>query len=687
MKTFILKAIMLLMLMPISVYAQDVKFEWARVFGDKDEDYLTAIAVDDAGNVYATGMFTGRVDFDPSDSVYNLETVNNPNSYSNSDIFIAKYDSIGNFVWAKQIGSAISDLGNSIAVDEAGNVVVTGSFCRIVDFDPGPEEFKLTVTGDTVAGTSDIFVCKFDSAGNFLWARNMGGVIIDIGKSVTLDRSGNIYTTGLFIAEGDFDPGNDTFKLVSPYAPYTECNIFLSKLDPNGNFIWAKRMGGQFKSWGNSIAVDDFENVYTTGRFDSIGDFDPGMTNFNMASNGKEDIFISKLDSDGNFVWAKQIGGSLTDEANFITVDYQGNLIITGSFQGQVDYDPGTGILLHNAVQGADVFIEKLNSNGELIWMKTFAGVEHCLGKSITTDPLGNIYSTGTFSYKIDFDPGTEEFFLQTTTKNVVGDTVIGNYDVYISKLDENGNFIWAKRIGALNMGNNHGNSIKVDITGSIYTAGWMQGTSDFDPEPDTTKIFGKGMRDIFIHKMSQQPFFAAPSGLRVQTQDDGFALLQWKDNSTNEVGFIIEKNMAGAGWIILDSVSNNITSFIDRTAKSGAVLTFYRVSAYNDSGNSGYSRTSVVDLALSINDAMSLDEIEVFPNPTSGRIIIETPFKNEQNIQIEIYTLEGNLLKEFSSMPQSKLHIDLSDQPQGTYLLKLTSGAESFMAKVNIVR
>ncbi len=206
----------------------------------------------------------------------------------------------GNFVWAKRIsGGTSEDGGNSIAVNSIGNVTTTGYFTNTADFDPGNGTYNFT------ANYHDIFVSTLDASGNFLWAKQFARVSFtssdfSSGRSVALDATGNVYTTGYFTHIYDFDPGNGIYNLDSEVGGY----IFVSKLDPSGNFIWAKQMGGGSIATdsGNSIAVDANGNVYTTGAFYYTADFDPGSGTFYLTASGVyADIFVSALDASVKF--------------------------------------------------------------------------------------------------------------------------------------------------------------------------------------------------------------------------------------------------------------------------------------------------------------------------------------------------------------------------------------------------
>jgi len=184
----------------------------------------------------------------------------------------------------------------------------------------------------------------------------MVGTGYDQGNSIFLDLLGNVYSTGMFQGTCDFDPGVGTFTLTSIGG----WDSYVSKLDASGNFIWAKQLGGISNDYGYSLTVDTVGNVYTTGTFKNTVDFDPGVGTFSMASVGNSDIFISKLNSSGNFVWAIQIGDTSVDIANSIAVDVSGNVYSTGSFKYKPDFDPGPGTFTLTAFGNTDGFIHKI---------------------------------------------------------------------------------------------------------------------------------------------------------------------------------------------------------------------------------------------------------------------------------------------------------------------------------------
>ncbi|HCQ16578.1 MAG TPA: hypothetical protein DIU20_09965, partial [Cryomorphaceae bacterium] len=374
------------------------------------------------------------------------------------------------------------------------------------DFDPGTATFNLTSTG-----FSDVFISKLDPAGNFIWAKKLGGTGYDGSRSITTDAFGNVYTTGFFQGTVDFDPGTATFNLTS--AGFSDA--FISKLDTAGNFVWAKKWGGVENDQAFSITTDASGNVYTTGYFQGTVDFDPATATFNLTSAGKSDVFISKLDTAGNFVWAKKWGGVEDDQTFSITTDASGNVYTTGYFQGTVDFDPATATFNLTSAGFSDAFISKLDTAGNFMWAKRLGGAEGVQAWSITTDASGNVYTTGFFRGTCDFDPGTGTFNLISA----------GVMDVFISKLDTAGNFVWAKQLG----GTHHdiGTSITTDASGNVYTTGSFEAdTVDFDPGAGTYNLISAGLIDVFISKLDATGNFVWAKKLGGANSEAGLSII-----------------------------------------------------------------------------------------------------------------------------------------------------------------
>jgi len=312
-------------------------FLWAKSQGGTLGDVAFSIAISTAGIFYSTGYFAGTSDFDPGPGVFNITAANL------TDTYISALDADGNFLWAKHLGGG-QNQALSITTNVLGNIIIAGLFSGTTDFDPGAGVTNLTTTG-----ADDIFILKLDAIGNFIWAKQAGGISADIPEAVALDPLGNVYATGRFNLTSDFDPGPGIFNLTTAGNTDGITDVFVLKLAPNGNFVWVKQMGSLAVDLGNDIATDAAGNIYTTGIFQNIADFDPGAAIFNLTSKGGSDIFISKLTTDGNFVWAVSFGSGSADRGEAIAADAAGSVYCAGNFLGQIDFDPGPGTAILDA--------------------------------------------------------------------------------------------------------------------------------------------------------------------------------------------------------------------------------------------------------------------------------------------------------------------------------------------------
>ena len=404
----------------LAKYDASGNYVWAkRIGGTTGFVSGDSLALDGSGNVFVTGSFNGAADFDPGSGTATLTPANAPNGTGSQDIFLAKYDASGNYVWAKSMGGTSTDIGNSLDLDGSGNVVVTGYFGTTVDFDPGAGTSNLTS-----ALAADIFLAKYDASGNYVWAKSMGGTGADIGNSLALDGSGNVVLTGSFNGPADFDPSTSTANLTNVGSS----DMFLAKYDASGNYVWAIGIGGTSLDNGYSLALDGSGNVVVTGRFSTTVDFDPSTSTANLTSAGISDIFLAKYDASGNYVWATRMGGTAYDQANSLVIDGSGNVVVTGRFQDIADFDPGAGTanLFSNA--SFDIFLAKYDASGNYVWAKGMGGSGQDQGNSLVLNGSGNVVVTGDFngqlgssSGTVDFDPGAGTTYLTSLSSSQNG--------------------------------------------------------------------------------------------------------------------------------------------------------------------------------------------------------------------------------------------------------------------------
>lgn len=376
------------------------------------------MAVDGMGNVYVAGGFSGNVDFDPGTGSSTTTAV------GSSDAFLLKLDRNGAYMYHRVFGGSALESISQVTLDRNNNILLTGKFASTTDFDPGTGVVNLTS-----AGGDDIFVEKLNNAGNFVWVKQMGGTSLDNGYALCTDNAGNIYSTGIFCGTADFDPGSGTFNLYTSPS-FRDC--FVSKLDSNGNFVWAVQMGSYVhEDIGYAIAVDAARNVYLAGSWEGSADFDPDASGtFTLTSNGGSfDMFVEKLNPSGNFVWAKQIGGTGSDGAYAMVLDTFTHVYITGSFTGTADFDPnsGTSNLTSASATQYDAFVLKMDTAGNYVWAGAIGGRGSDVGHGICLDGPGSIYTTGSCQDTVDFDPSVAVY-------NLPG---YAGTDIYTHKLNQ----------------------------------------------------------------------------------------------------------------------------------------------------------------------------------------------------------------------------------------------------------
>ena len=372
-----------------------------------------------------------------------------------------------NFEWAKRAGGGAFDFGHAVCTDSAGNVYVTGEFEITAYFNS---------TALVSAGLHDIFVAKYNSAGNLLWVKRAGGPGGDVGYGISLDGAGNLYLTGEFEGTANFDG-------ITLTAHSVVNEIFIAKYNSYGELQWVKNAGGTNTDKGFSISADAAGNSYLTGWFNNWAYFG----NQTLVSYGGKDIFVAKYNTGGEFQWVKQAGDTLDDEGKGIIVDDFGNVYATGLFTDKALFESTT--ITSNGSR--DIFIVKYNHSGNLQWVKNAGGSSSDAGRGITTDALGNIYVTGEFRSKSTF----ESIEIKSS----------GSADVFIACYDSLGNAIWVTNAGGNN--SDGGKSIGVDKFSNIYISGQFSDVAAFG-NATLTCTDSAGTTDAFIASYNKRGEF-----------------------------------------------------------------------------------------------------------------------------------------------------------------------------------
>ncbi|MBK9448523.1 MAG: SBBP repeat-containing protein [Bacteroidetes bacterium] len=386
------------------------------------------------------------------------------------------------YQWADRVGNAQnSETFAGLVSDEVGNTISVGTFRNTVDFDPGPGVFNLTPTSNNY----QTYILKLDAAGNFVWAKGLFSSGRIKPHSVATDPNGNIFVGGTFVGVADFDPGPGTYTQATTGWVIS----YVLKLDPNGNFLWAKMIdGSQDDDFSRAMTVDGAGSVYTTGRQANSTDYDPGSGTSILY--GANNVFIVKLSSAGTFLWVKGLGTTGVKDIFGIKADANGTFCITGSYDTTFDTDPGPGTnMITGSGGGTDAFIIKFDASGNHLWGRGIgAAGGNDGGLAVTFDPNGSALVTGYFATNlIDFDPGVGTAYEST----------IGGEDIFVLKLNDIGSYEWHAVMGGA--GTDRGIAIDTDPLGNVFTTGQFSSTVDFDPGATTQLWTSAGSQDAFV--------------------------------------------------------------------------------------------------------------------------------------------------------------------------------------------
>lgn len=370
---------------------------WAKTVGSgASSDEISSIAVDDSGNVYASGRVGYNVDFDPGPGIH-MQVL--------ESIYVLKLNANGDFVWVQGFDYVPYVFPDEqppeiycLKLDSQGNAYITGEFeSDIYYYDVNSSLVQISTNGD-----KDAFICKITNSGQIEWLKAIGGANKDIGTAVTVTRDDTLYFVGQYQGTVDFDLGAGQYNLTGVTAPnYSE---FLLKMTSDGNFVSAIKI---LSNYGHVavLATDSLGYIYAGGNFSYTVDFDPDPTvTNNLTATNFGDAFILKLSPDGNYKWVRRFGGPDIDDVRDIKIDKDNNINICGHFNGTGDYNPNTGVVNLQTNGSYDVFFAKVNTNGTYITAKSFGGPNgEALGAMAIDDDL-NIYFTAHYLGESDLD-------------------------------------------------------------------------------------------------------------------------------------------------------------------------------------------------------------------------------------------------------------------------------------------
>lgn len=427
--------------------------DWSYSFGGAGTNTAYDVAVDATGGVVVAGTFTGSM------NVGGALT-----SAGGFDVFLAKFDPTGAPVWSKRFGAAGPDQALGVTLDPAGNIIITGYFQGTVSFGG---------TALASKGGDDIFVAKFDAAGNPLWSRSYGTTRDDEGHDVVADGLGNLIITGHYGLALDFGGGTTPFV--------GSVDAFILKLDAGGAYQWNKVAGSTNLDEGFGVAVDASNNIAVTGSFFST----INLGGSNLVSAGLSDAFIVKYRADGTHLWSTRVGGSGISES------------------GQaVAMNAGGGVVVAGADRGA--FVVKYDADGVKQWIRNFTSTSSMQGLDVAIGPNGTIAMTGDLQGSTNFGGGPL--------------ASAGDDDIFIAVFDATGLHHWSQRYG--NTLDDWGYACAFDASNALIATGIFSSTVNFGG----SMLASLGNSDVYLVKFDDPvavdttpPLITCPGDIEVE--------------------------------------------------------------------------------------------------------------------------------------------------------------------------
>jgi len=638
-------------------------FMWEKTLGGGLQSEPTLfLDIDASGKIYTAANFDGLRDFDPGPGTYTFS------SLGFTDVFVGAFTNSGNLIWAKQIGGTDED-GSSHIISSgiSGDILVSGGFNTIIDFDPGP-----AISSFTSNGLQDGFVCRLSNSGNYIWAAQMGGVGNDINHGSKFDVQDNVLSVGSFISIVDFDPGPSQFTL----SALGIGNAFITKLSANGGFIFAKQFVGIMNnshSVAYSIIPDQLGNLYIEGVFtNSPIDFDPSISTFILTPFGSSsDIYITKLDPNGNFIWAKQFGGTMDTHGHVLCGDGAGNLYVTGRFKGTSDFDPGANTFTLSSINNLnDAFIFKLSlcadvplntsdyfvcagnsatlsatSSGSLTWYASQTSTSAIASGTIFITP---VLSTGTYTY-----------YAQASTCTLAGSRAPIIFNVAalpIVHIVSNPSILCI------------GNTATLSVSGAD-TFSWQAGASN------VTLAVSPIIISTYTAIGTNTTTGCANTATLLLNVSPKPTLLITSPQGTVCAGSKITLTANGANTYTWNNASQNTTISITPT-----ITTSFTLSGTNTiTGCSNITSTLVnVVPCLDIIERNFLLNIKLFPNPFHDYIILHA----DEEVILKIYTCLGEKIAE-EKVGIGEQKIDLINYSSGVYFMEVSNSYNFKILKI----
>ncbi len=463
-------------------------FVWAAHFGAaraQESDQIRDIGLDAKEQLFLLGSYQGKVDADPSPSVYSLD------AQGNEAYFLSKLDSAGTFQWARSIDGASGVLSAVLTTDPAGNSVVAGGFSGEIEVQNGTGFTPLSGEG----GNPGVFFASFNPEGSLNWLKGISGNGLASVTDIELDSAGQFTLMGALNGTLDFDPGPEERVLSSAGGG----NVFVARYDRFGNLLWANRFGGSALIANVQLALDRGGNSFIGGSFSGAIEAGEGNTLTILNSNsGSVDGFFCRFDSQGNFSWIRAIGGPGADQLFDLAVTSSNTLCVTGAAFPGADADPGPGQAILPNAGFFDAFLAGYDSEGNYLFSQNFGGPGIEYGQNLAASPDGTLYLSGVFTSGADVDPGPGTYVLNST---------FGSLDLFLLQLDAQGNLKALAQAGGL--GSEWPNVLALASNRTVYQGGYFDQSSKFGEKT----LQSINSRDGFLAKYRFRAFPATIAG------------------------------------------------------------------------------------------------------------------------------------------------------------------------------
>ena len=432
---------------------------WTRVFhGDISQQFITNIVPDEKGDILVCGYFEGTMDAGGGALTSDV-----------ADMFLVKLDKDGNHLWSKLLGGPLNQVGQ-VVPDGQGGIILTGQMEGSMDLGAGPLVSE---------GGFDAFIARFDAAGDLLWNKSFGGPGYQNAGQARIDPMGNIVLSGRFEQSIDLGEG--------PLTSAGDHDAYVAKLDLEGNLLWSRSFGDPNQQLAVNVQTDSAGNILFTGFFVGSIDFGGGA----LTSAGGFDVFVAKLDPQGNHLWSHGFGGDQIETVAALAVGASDHVFVTGTFNGTVDFGAGP-MEAHPGLLG-DIFVIELDASGKLVQARAIAGDGQRIPYGLTLDAGGSPIVTGQFTGMLDAGGGP----LETTS--------LGDYDAFVFKLDPAGNHVYSARFGDGKM--QVGEAVSMAAPDQPIVGGAFDGTIDLGDGPyvDMPSMFPVDF-DLFVTKLDCKP-------------------------------------------------------------------------------------------------------------------------------------------------------------------------------------